>query len=258
MTDAAMEPDERSNVGPGARSSRRGYARMCRYLASPKGTAVTLGIRLGEALAERNLGGRITRAIIRDIAYAAYLVETKAPDGPYFEVAINHHTDCGSTLLADDDLRHGFAQRAGVDERTLADTPRPGSGPHRPDRRSASAMGSGDIAGCPGLRSRLRRPDGLRNHCRRYEIEDAVGTPAELKMAGSVCKATWSAARGGGCVGRAEYDRGQATVLVEQAQQEDHDPRDHADACDRRRVRGRSARMRGDGCRGRPGRQVRR
>ena len=85
--------------------------------------AVTLGIKLGEALVERNIGGRITPAVIRDIAYAAYLVETKAPDGPYFEVAIIHHTDCGSTLLADDDLRHGFARRAGVDERTLADTP---------------------------------------------------------------------------------------------------------------------------------------
>ena len=41
----------------------------------------------------------------------------------YFEVAIIHHTDCGSTLLADDELRHRFAQRIGTDERTLADTP---------------------------------------------------------------------------------------------------------------------------------------
>ena len=37
--------------------------------------------------------------------------------------AIIHHTDCGSTLLADDEVRHGFAERIGVDERTLADTP---------------------------------------------------------------------------------------------------------------------------------------
>jgi carbonic anhydrase len=71
----------------------------------------------------RENGGRITPAIIRDIAYVSYLVETKAPGGPYFEVAIIHHTDCGSTLLADDDLRHGFAQRVGIDERALADTP---------------------------------------------------------------------------------------------------------------------------------------
>jgi len=56
-------------------------------------------------------------------AYAAYLVQTKAPQGPWFEVAVIHHTDCGSALLADDDLRHGYAQRIGVDERALADTP---------------------------------------------------------------------------------------------------------------------------------------
>ena len=85
--------------------------------------AQILGVRLGEALVQRNIGGRITPAIIRDIAYAGYLVETKAPEGPYFEVAVIHHTDCGSALLADDELRHGFAQRIGADERTLADMP---------------------------------------------------------------------------------------------------------------------------------------
>jgi hypothetical protein len=69
--------------------------------------AQILGVRLGEALVQCNIGGRITPAIIRDIAYAGYLVDTKAPEGTYFEVAIIHHTDCGSTLLADDELRHG-------------------------------------------------------------------------------------------------------------------------------------------------------
>lgn len=85
--------------------------------------AQVLGIRLGEAIVQRDIGGRITPAMIADIAYIGYLVDTKAPEGPYFEVAIIHHTDCGSTLLADDELRHGFAQRIGTDERTLADTP---------------------------------------------------------------------------------------------------------------------------------------
>jgi hypothetical protein len=70
-----------------------------------------------------NIGGRITPAIIADIAYAGYLVDVKAPQGPYFEVAIIHHTDCGSALLADDKLRHSFAEHIGTDERTLADTP---------------------------------------------------------------------------------------------------------------------------------------
>jgi carbonic anhydrase len=85
--------------------------------------AQVLGIRLGDALVQRNIGGRMTPAVIRDIAYAAYLVGAKAPGGPYFEVAVIHHTDCGSTLLADDELRHGYAERIGADERALAETP---------------------------------------------------------------------------------------------------------------------------------------
>jgi carbonic anhydrase len=85
--------------------------------------AQVLGVRLGEALVQRNIGGRITPAVITDIAYAGCLVDAKAPDGPYFEVAIVHHTDYGLTLLADDELRHGFAVRSATDERTLADTP---------------------------------------------------------------------------------------------------------------------------------------
>src|SRR5215470_20017208 len=52
--------------------------------------AQILGIELGDALVERNIGGRVTPAVIRDIAYAAYLVETKAPPGPWFEVAVIH------------------------------------------------------------------------------------------------------------------------------------------------------------------------
>jgi carbonic anhydrase len=84
--------------------------------------AHTLGIEMGEALVQRNIGGRVTPAVINDIAYASHLVETKAPEGPWFEVAVIHHTGCGSALLADDELRHGYARRIGVDERTLADT----------------------------------------------------------------------------------------------------------------------------------------
>lgn len=82
-----------------------------------------LGLEFGEAIVARTVGGRVTPAVIQDVAYIGYLVETKAPDGPYFEAAIIHHTDCGSGLLADDELRHGFAQRTGYDEHMLADLP---------------------------------------------------------------------------------------------------------------------------------------
>ena len=65
----------------------------------------------------------MTPAVIQDLSYIGYLVETKAPEGPYFEAAIIHHTDCGSGLLADEPLRHRFAQRTGYDEDTLAELP---------------------------------------------------------------------------------------------------------------------------------------
>jgi carbonic anhydrase len=81
-----------------------------------------LGVRMGDALVQRTIGGRVTDAVLTDIAYAAHLVAEKTPDGPWFEVAIVHHTDCGSTLLADNGLRHRYAERIGADERALTDT----------------------------------------------------------------------------------------------------------------------------------------
>jgi carbonic anhydrase len=77
---------------------------------------------MGDALVQRTIGGRVTGAVLADIAYAAHLVSEKAPDGPWFEVAIVHHTDCGSALLADDELRRRYAERIGADERALTDT----------------------------------------------------------------------------------------------------------------------------------------
>jgi carbonic anhydrase len=81
-----------------------------------------LGIELGDAIVERVVGGRVTPAVLQDVAYISYLLETKAPEGPWFELAIIHHTDCGSTFLADPALRAGFAAR-GYDETALAQLP---------------------------------------------------------------------------------------------------------------------------------------
>jgi carbonic anhydrase len=82
-----------------------------------------LGLTFGEAIVARTVGGRVTGAVLRDLAYIGYLVGEKAPDGPYFEVAVIHHTDCGSRLLEDADLRHGFAMRSGYDEEILKGLP---------------------------------------------------------------------------------------------------------------------------------------
>lgn len=80
--------------------------------------AALFGVQLGEAIVARNIGGRVTPAIIRDLAWIMHLHENKTPDADWFEVAIVHHTDCGSALLADDALRHGYVARGGWDEET--------------------------------------------------------------------------------------------------------------------------------------------
>ena len=80
-----------------------------------------LGIDLGDALVLRNLGGRVSDETIRDIAFIAALTETMFGDeAPPFEVAVIHHTECGSGFLADDDFRRGFADRVGASEQELA------------------------------------------------------------------------------------------------------------------------------------------
>jgi len=81
-----------------------------------------LGIDLGDAIVERVVGGRVTPGVLQDVAYISYLLETKAPEGPWFELAVIHHTDCGSAFLADPALRAAFAAR-GYDETALAQLP---------------------------------------------------------------------------------------------------------------------------------------
>jgi carbonic anhydrase len=82
--------------------------------------AATLGLDLGDAIVARNVGGRVTPAVLRDIGWIRHLHETKTPDADWFELVVIHHTDCGSALLADPALRHSFADRYGYDEDDLA------------------------------------------------------------------------------------------------------------------------------------------
>jgi carbonic anhydrase len=82
-----------------------------------------LGLEFSDAIVARVVGGRVTDTVIRDISYIGYLVETKAPEGPYFEVAVIHHTGCGSRLLEDPELRHSFAERSGYSEEMLSQLP---------------------------------------------------------------------------------------------------------------------------------------
>ncbi len=80
-----------------------------------------LGLDLGDAVVVRNVGGRVTPAVINDVAFIAQIAENVLPDGPLFEVAVIHHTQCGAGALADDGFRRRYAERIGADESTIRD-----------------------------------------------------------------------------------------------------------------------------------------
>jgi carbonic anhydrase len=78
-----------------------------------------LGLGLGDAMVVRNVGGRVTREVINDVAFIGQIAESVMPDGPLFEVAVIHHTQCGSGALADETFRRRYAERIGAEESTL-------------------------------------------------------------------------------------------------------------------------------------------
>jgi carbonic anhydrase len=78
-----------------------------------------LGLKLSDAMVVRNVGGRVTPEVINDIAFIGQITENALPDGPLFEVAVIHHTQCGAGAFADDTFRHTYAERIGADEAIL-------------------------------------------------------------------------------------------------------------------------------------------
>ena len=80
-----------------------------------------LGLKLSDAMVVRNVGGRVTQEVINDVAFIAQIAENVLPDGPLFEVAVIHHTQCGAGALADATFRRRYAERIGADEADLRD-----------------------------------------------------------------------------------------------------------------------------------------
>jgi carbonic anhydrase len=85
--------------------------------------AITLGLDLGDAPVLRNAGGRVTQSVIEDIAYLAFLGRRMSGGQPSgdrsVEVAVIHHTQCGTGFLADPGFRREACEATGVDEATL-------------------------------------------------------------------------------------------------------------------------------------------
>ena len=107
---------------PTPSTCRRAGAR--RHLPGPPGDpAIVLGLRLGDAPVIRNAGGRITSAVIDDLAYIAFLAGELSGgqdvSDTLFEVAVVHHTQCGTGFLADPAFRHRAAEATGLSEATL-------------------------------------------------------------------------------------------------------------------------------------------
>jgi carbonic anhydrase len=85
--------------------------------------AIVLGLHLGDTPVIRNAGGRVTPSVITDVAYLAFLAEKLfgAAD-KLFEVAIIHHSQCGTGFLADPGFRREAADATGVSEASLEAT----------------------------------------------------------------------------------------------------------------------------------------
>jgi carbonic anhydrase len=85
--------------------------------------AIFLGLQLGDAPVIRNAGGRVTAAVIDDIAFLAFLAG-QLPGGAnsgdrLFEVAVVHHTQCGTGFLADPAFRRQAAEATGLAQAAL-------------------------------------------------------------------------------------------------------------------------------------------
>ena len=114
-----------------------------------------LGLELSDAIVVRNVGGRVTPEVINDVAFIAKIAESVLPDGPLFEVAVIHHTQCGAGAFADDTFRRDYAQRIGVEEATLREHAVLDPVATVTARRRAPPVRARDLAARHRLRARL-------------------------------------------------------------------------------------------------------
>ena len=85
--------------------------------------AIVLRLQLGDAPVIRNAGGRVTQAVIGDVAYLGFLAGQlfggQGASDTLFEVAVVHHTECGTGFLADPGFRRRAAEATGLPEAAL-------------------------------------------------------------------------------------------------------------------------------------------
>lgn len=125
--------------------------------------AHVLGLDLGEAVVIRNTGGRVTRAVIEEIATLAVLVNALTEGRePGFSVILMQHTQCGAQRLADPELQAMLQQKLGIDVSEYAIT----------DQASDLAVDIGR------LRAALEVPDTITVSAMLYDVQ--TGTAREI------------------------------------------------------------------------------
>ena len=85
--------------------------------------AHVLGLELGDAVVIRNNGGRVTPAVVEEIAALSFIVAQMegGKPGP-FELVIMHHTQCGAERFADPNLQSALKKKTGIDVSSVAIT----------------------------------------------------------------------------------------------------------------------------------------
>lgn len=82
-----------------------------------------LDLELGDASVIRNNGGRVTPAVVEEIAALAFIVAQLdgAEPGP-FELVIIQHTQCGAERFADPNVQRALKEHIGIDVSSAAIT----------------------------------------------------------------------------------------------------------------------------------------
>src|ERR1700731_1010579 len=120
---ASIDPLLRRNEDFAAGGAYKGVSIVARYpvyvitcLDPRTDPSAFFELALGDAMVIRNAGGRVSPDVLKDLAYIGYLANAINPQGARFEVAVVHHTQCGTHFLADEDFRRGFADLVGGDD----------------------------------------------------------------------------------------------------------------------------------------------
>lgn len=113
--------------------------------------AHVLDLDLGEAVVIRNTGGRVTRAVIEEIATLSVLVNAMTEGRePGFNLILMQHTQCGAQRLGNPELQAMLKERLGIDvteyvitdqsKDLITDIKRLAAAPEVPDSLTVSAM----------------------------------------------------------------------------------------------------------------------